>query len=130
MKRLVRLFLLAWLIACLPVQAAAIASMPFCGSHAADTVATGSGDGGGVVNAAAPTIREHCAQDHDGGTPGGAGSDCDRCVLCHLAGASALPSVGTALDDTLATELRAAPSLSPTSFRPDLLDRPPAISLR
>lgn len=130
MKRLVRLFLFAWLVVCLPVQSAAIVSMPFCGAHGAGAAATASEDGGGVVDAGVPAISDHCAQGHGGGKPGGTASDCDRCVLCHLAGASALPSVGMAFDDSLASELRPAPSMSPTPFRPDLLDRPPAISLR
>ena len=139
MVRTFRLFLLAWLTVCLPVQAAAVASMPFCGmgGQGAAAMVSSSMVSSSMASStptdiagspAADNPHAHCVQ-ADAKAAGG-GSGCDRCVLCHLAGATALPSSTLALDDSLVAVLQPAPAMSPTPFRPDLLLRPPAPSLR
>ena len=117
--RNVRKFLLAWMILWLPIAGAIGAAMPISGA-AAQSFAASSGNADDQDN-----LSFLPCHNKSGGAKVPMGGSCSHCVLCHLAGALAMPE--TPVVPTLApTHLFTAFRLTAhSSFVPELPVPPP-----
>ena len=121
-----RFLVVLLLLACLPMKVVAAVAMPFCGmADVAMKVADGH-DGHGDHSSGHGEHADHGATAAHSPDPApSSDDDCNRCGLCHLACASAIPVDIPVLTIRYAPVLSAAPPASFVSFIPEVLFRPP-----
>ena len=117
MKRLLRNFILAFLLLWLPLQGVAAAGMSFCRHDHTPPAAAHS------------TMNDHqdghaCSHDQDASSTSSQTS-CDDCGYCHLGGAPALLPTLAALSDGAGFSFKFVFDSHFTLFFPEQLQRPP-----